>query len=397
MSVLPGLLQPDPLPNVTTTRTDTPNVPEYYNNYLNTLAQAGQTAIGADPNSLVAGFTNLQNQGFGGVGQAANAYQPGLNQAVGTANQGINQGQQYLGQASGALASATGQYQPAFNQAVGMAGQAASGVTQPDINMFMNPYTTNVVNEMERLNQQNVQRNLLPSLKSSFVGSGSLGSQRYANATGQALSDNSLGLLGQQAGALSSGYQNSVQAALENARLRQAGAANYANVAQSAQQAGLRDYEANANMARLAQELGLSGANTQAQLAGQQQSMGLTGANAQLQAGALQQQLDQARIEAPLTRASNAAQLLRGLNIPLGATSTVTGPGNQSQFGLSPLNQIGSLASLLGAIPSGNTTLGNQVGSFLGNIFSGLNNSNLTFPSGTPVLDAGQPSDLTYP
>jgi hypothetical protein len=45
------------------------------------------------------------------------------------------------------------------------------------------PYQTGVLDELDRLSAQNVQRNLLPGLKAGFVGAGGaggLGSQRYA-------------------------------------------------------------------------------------------------------------------------------------------------------------------------------------------------------------------------
>jgi hypothetical protein len=85
------------------------------------------------------------------------------------------------------------------------AAQAAQGITPERIQALMNPYTSNVVDEMGRLSQENVQRNLLPTMKAGFVGTGGLGGQRYANALGQSMSDIQAGLTGQQYGALSKG------------------------------------------------------------------------------------------------------------------------------------------------------------------------------------------------
>jgi hypothetical protein len=81
------------------------------------------------------------------------------------------------------------------------------GIDATDISAFFDPYQTGVLNELDRLSAQNVQRNLLPGLKAGFVGSGGLGSQRYAGALGQSLADVELGLAGQRAGLMSKGYQ----------------------------------------------------------------------------------------------------------------------------------------------------------------------------------------------
>jgi hypothetical protein len=65
------------------------------------------------------------------------------------------------------------------------AGTGFGGIDATDISAFFDPYQTGVLNELDRLSAQNVQRNLLPGLKAGFVGSGGLGSQRYAGALGQ--------------------------------------------------------------------------------------------------------------------------------------------------------------------------------------------------------------------
>lgn len=271
-----ALTQGSPLPAVDTTTTQATQAPEYYTGYLSDLAKAGQTAVATDPTKLVAGFDALQESGFKAIPDAATAYQPGLAAAQTTA--------------------------------AGVAG----GLTADRINTLMDPYKSNVVNEMERLQQQNIQRNVLPGLKAAFVGTGGSGSQRFANATGQTMADMQANLTGQQQAALSQGYQQALQAALQNLQIQ--------------------------NQA----------ATTQGNLAAQEQTLGLTGANAQLNAGAQRQALEQAKIDAPLKQATNAAQLLRGYTVPTATTQKYRGP-MPGAYSASPLQQLAGLAALFGS------------------------------------------------
>lgn len=275
-----AILQGDPLPDVKTTTTQVSTAPDYYTNYLTELAKAGQTATTMDPTKMVAAFSDLQNKGFTSTEAAAGYGMPSLTSAQRTAT------------------------------------DVAGGVTPAQIQSFMNPYTKNVVDEMARLSQQNVQRNILPGLKGAFAGSGGYGSQRMMGATGQTLADIQAALTGQQTKALESGYNTAVESALRNLGIQREGAQSLAG------------------MGKLEQE------------------MGLTGAKSLMDAGALQQALDQAKIEAPLKMATNAAQLMRGYQVPLGTTQTFVGP-MPGAYGTSPLAAITSLASLFAATNQG--------------------------------------------
>jgi len=261
-------------PNVTTTDTTATTSPNYYTNLMAGLSTAGVQAM-ANPNQ-VAPLTAMQNTGYSQVPTAAGAYQPGLSAAEQTAS------------------------------------TAAAGAA-PQISAFMNPYTSNVVDEMARLQQQNVQRNLMPQLKAGFVGSGALGSQRYANAMGQTAADLQSNLTGQQYGALSAGYKSSVDQALQNV--------------QNQTQAG----------------------QLQGNLAEKEQSLGLTGAGALTKAGAEQQAYQQSLIDAPLKTATNASALLRGYQAPSTVTSTKSGPLSSAYYQGSPLSQVVGLGATVGA------------------------------------------------
>lgn len=284
-----SFIQGAPLPDIKETTTKEQTAPGYYTDYLTGLSQAGKTALGKTSEELVAGLDPLQRQAYEGTAAAAGAYKPALT----TAEQAIS--------------------------------SAAAGVSPERIASFMSPYTKNVVDEMARLSEQNIQRNILPSLRMGMVGSGQLGSQRYAGALGQSLAESARTLTGQQYGALSEGYKTALDAAL-----REMG-----QETQAAQTA--------ANIAKSSQELGLG-------------EMG-----ALSKAGAGMQAYEQALLDAPLKTAKEVQDLLRGFNIPISETTTFTGP-RAGAYQMSPLSAATGLLSLLGAAATGSDKAGAGAG-----------------------------------
>lgn len=260
--------------------------PQYLTDYLTQLAQTGQGQLGQ---SQIAGLPqNLQDLYSG---------------AQGTLNR----------------------YQPAMNQSLQTLQGAAQGITGADISKFYDPYQQDVVDEMGRQSNLNTQRNLLPALKAAFVGGGNLGSSRYANATGQALSDVESNLLGQQSKFRSEGYKNAMDAALRDRGYDiQAGQGLY-GLGQAESQAGVQNLKTLGDIGT--QELGY----------------------------------EQSRIEAPLTRAQNVAKLLQGYQFPMTVNKTEEQiPG---AFAPSPLQQISGLGTLVGAANKGG--LGKDFSDFL--------------------------------
>lgn len=311
-----------PLPDITQTTTKTTEAPQYYTDYLGGLAQAGQEAMykpgtydattgtgtlktGED---LIAAYDPLQTKGYGNIETAADAYKTGLTDAESTA-------------------------------------KLATGVSASDIQNFMNPYTANVVNEMGRLSQQNVQRNLLPGLKAGFVGSGDLGSSRYAGALGQSMADIQRNLTGQQYGALSEGYKTALDAALKE------------------------------------QQTQIAAAKEQADLAAQAQTLGLAGAEAMTKAGAEKQAYEQAKIEAPLKTASNVAKLMAGQQVPLSTTEKFVGP-KAGLYQTSPLANVLSVGSVLAAAKEGTS-----LNKIIEDISTGLKGYFKTDANGNIIID----------
>jgi hypothetical protein len=168
------LFQGAALPDVTSTVQKQETAPEFYTNYLQDIANLGQSAV---QQGGVAGFSPLQQQ----------AFQMAPNLAF--------SGSGSLGQASQML---TG----------------AGGTATPEIvGGYMNPYQSAVVDEMGRLTQRNINENVLPALNGAAVGTGQFGSRRQQQVTGQTLRDIQSDLLGKQYQALSGGYDTATKAA----------------------------------------------------------------------------------------------------------------------------------------------------------------------------------------
>lgn len=269
-----SLTQGAPLPAVTSTVQTAKQAPEFYTNYLQDIANLGQNAV---TQGGVAGASPLQSL----------AYNMAPNMA-------------FAG--SGALGSA--------NQMLMNAGNT----TAPNVvGNYLNPFTSNVVNEMARLSNRNVAENVLPNLNAASVGAGGFGSQRQMQQTGNTLRDIQADLLGKQYGALNTGYSD----AMKNA------------------QADLtRQLTAGADLTQLGQ---------------QQNQLGLAGLKSLSSLGAEQQALGQKQLDYPMEMATKFAALLRGQQLPMSETQQTVGP-QSGAYGTSPLAQLAGLASMFAAL-----------------------------------------------
>jgi hypothetical protein len=167
-------------------------LPDWYTNYaMDILSNQQALANRAFPlyqGPRIADFTALQQQGFEQTPQAAQAYEP------------------YLQQASRSTADVTQQ--------------------------FMNPYTENVVNRIGQLGARTLKEQVLPGIEGEMIRAGQFGGTRQAELTGRAIRDAMEGISAQQSQALERGFgdaQTEAQAELT----RQGG------LAQTAQQLGL--------------------------------------------------------------------------------------------------------------------------------------------------------------
>lgn len=291
MSITQGRALPDV--TVTTTKADT--APDYYTKYLQGLAGVGTSYTGAPAGA----------DGTGGI-------------LAKTAAEGIAGYDPLQTSGYGMLENRAGLYSDYLKDADVTAGTAAAGLDPSRIAKLMDPYQKNVVDEMTRLSQQNIQRNVLPSLKAGFVGGGNLGSQRYAGALGQTLAEMQSNLTGQQYGALSKGYSEAMRAALD--------------------------------------ELGIQNqaARTQMDLGKTAQELGLTEAGALTKAGAEKQLYEQSKLDYPLKTAQTVSGLMRGLQVPMTQGETRVGP-LAGAYETSDLSNVLGILSVLGAMKQGSS------------------------------------------
>jgi hypothetical protein len=277
-----SLLQGDPLPNITTTKSTDTKGPDWYNQYLESLAAPGTALLGKTGEELVSPMSELQ---------------------------------------TGALSAAPSdlsRYEDLMSKAGSTAELAAKGITPEMIQSYMNPYTSSVVDEMGRLQQQSLQRNLLPSLKTAFAGTGGFGSSRMSGALGQAIADMQANLTGQQQKALETGYSKALDTAAAQAGLTRQAAETERGVAQSDLDAAIKALE---------EQYGL---------------------------GSKQQQFEQSKILAPVSAAKSAADVYSNLKVPTTVAETANAP-IPGAYATSPLAQIAGLGSLF-ASGSGGTS-----------------------------------------
>lgn len=307
-------------PDVTKTQTTASTTPDYYTQYLTQLSQTGQNALGTyDPTTK----------------QFAPPTQANLVTAGDPYVADLTQGQKDLFKNA---PTTLARYQDPLKDA-STAGKSGMDVSQADISKFYNPYENAVVGGLGAQSALNVQQNLMPQLKAGFVGSGGLGGQRYANALGQTMGNVNTNLLQEQNKTRMAGYNTALEAAMKEAQLQNQSSAALTGLGQAEAQAAT------------------TGLKTGAEL------------------GALEQAYTQAQINAPLTQATNVAQLLKGYTVPTAQTQTYKGPGDVYQP--SPLSQIASLGTLLasGFNPSG-TGFGNQLLKKLGTTADPTNATN---------------------
>lgn len=313
-----SILQGDPLPNIDTTKVVDTTGPDWYTTYLEGLADPGTDLLAQDAADLVAPMSDLQTsvldyaKGEDGEGTGLSGYQTMLGDAGDTA------------------------------------ALAAAGVTPEMIQSFMNPYirgftnaqgvkTPGIVDEMERLQTQSLQRSLIPSLKGSFAGTGGLGGKRMFDAMGQMGADTQANLLGAQTKQMASGYDSALKAAMDQSGL-------YRNAAET--QRGLASSELDLKLKELERLYSLGGE---------------------------EQKLEQSEIMAPLAAATGAANVFSNVKVPSTVSEKASAP-IPGAYSNSPLSQIAGLGSLFASGPNGGTSAATGFGNAFGSLGTSLSN-----------------------
>jgi hypothetical protein len=306
---------------------------------LQTATPTGTTPMATNPLSTYAttpttGSTPAPNLGVTpGSASSGSFGQGGILPNVTTTQQQVTAAPtfytDYLNQLAtqGGRAAQDAQYvgaQPLQEQAFNQASQNVGNyqpTLQNAINLASSVGNTNLAQAIGDVGQANIARNLAPQATAGIVGSGQFGSKRGAQALGDVIANAELGLTAQQQQAMQQDMANRIAAA---------------------QQLG--------TLANSTQQLGLGDVNALSTLGQQQQTI------------AQNQQLF------PMQQLANQSALLRGYTIPTSVSASQTGPGQQGQFQTSPLQQIMSVGTLLGALAKpgvGGTSAG-------GNIYGGI-------------------------
>jgi hypothetical protein len=315
------MFQGSALPNITTTKTDVTSGPSWYNSYLQDLAQTGTQALQRTPEQAVAGFSPLQTAAIEATPGAASSYQPYMQGA-----------QTALGKTAGLSAVS------AANPYVSEAAQT----TPSAVGQYMDPYQSQVVDEIGRLGQLNIRQNLRPMVNARSVSAGDFGSKRNEEIMGQTLQGALSDITGAQSKALSSGYASALAAAqADKSRQLQAGQ--------------LMGQLTGTDLTNALQEAQTSGA-----LGTTAQTLGLKGTEATFGAGEQEQKLAQARLNAPLTQATNAANVFTNLKVPTTVSQTANAPV-PGAYANSPLSQIAGLGTLFSSGAGGSPSAVNNV------------------------------------
>jgi hypothetical protein len=229
------------------------------------------------------------------------------------------------------------------------AGQSgASGIQS-----YMNPYTSQVTDQIAKLGARNLSENLLPAVSDSFVRAGQFGGSRMGEFGSRAVRDTQDSILNQQSQALQAGYGQAVNASQADLS-RQAGLANTAGQLGSAQQQALLSAGQTAGQLGTAQQNAILQGG-QAMSSAQQQALqqALSGAgqygNMASTMGGLTQQQQQAMLTAGQTAGNLTAgqqQLLSGLGSQAGSLTQADIARQQS--GLAQLATMAGQGQQLG-------------------------------------------------
>ena len=102
--------------------------------------------------------------------------------------------------------------------------QQAGDTSVSNVNTYMNPYQTNVMDALAQQGTRNLTENLLPGVSDSFIKAGQFGSRNMGEFGSRALRDTQESILRQQAPLMQQGYAQAMQASAGD-KARQAGLA----------------------------------------------------------------------------------------------------------------------------------------------------------------------------
>jgi hypothetical protein len=308
-------------------------MPTWYQQYLSGIAGKATQIAGAQdnvsvPTQNVAGFNPDQTQAFQQVRDNQGSYQPDLTAATAAANT-IQPGSSAL-----------------INQAQGAVAGPAQSWDTTQAQKYMSPYTSQVVDNIQRLGLRNLNENLVPAVQDQFLGSGQFGSTRNADILGRTVRDASTDINGQVTNALNSGYTNAQTAFTADANRAQTQEQLQANTALSGAQqntsAGNTAATTLGALGQATQALGNTDAATLNATGTQQQALQQAGLNADTANQTTQNNFDWNNL-------NNLNSVVRGLQLPATAATTSNAPSTPANglYGSSAVSQTGALTSAL--------------------------------------------------
>jgi len=293
-------------------------LPEWYTNYAQEVL-ANQRALmmrpfPTPPMPRVAEFSPTQQQSFQQVGQAAQSFQPALDQATQATTGAMA--------APGGLATA----QPYLTN--------ASQSSVANIDAYMNPYVNGVVDRIGELGARNLRERIMPEIEGRYIAAGQLGFGGRQPGTGtpsgmltdtaRAVRDVGDDVLARQTEALRAGYGEAANLAsgdLSRMGALASTAGGFANQDRNFQLGGAQQL---AGMGQMQQQLGLAGAGALGAVGQQQQDQAQRNLDVAYEDFLRQQGWPQEQIDA-------AVNTFRGVQPGI--------PTAQQEFGIVPSGQ----------------------------------------------------------
>lgn len=324
--------------SVTGSQVSSSQMPDWYQEYIRGIAGRGVEVAGRGytpyQGARLADFNPDQRASFDTVRGNQGAWRPSVGgaltaagQIMPTATSGVTQANQY---GQGAVTAASG---------------AGTGDWTQNYQRYMSPYTSAVVDEIGRRGNQNLFQNVIPQLNNTFTGSGQFGSSRNAEYLGRGIRDAQLGITGEQARALESGYGTAAgifgadanrnqqqQQMLTNANISAGQLSNAgAQIASSAADSAAARMGA---LGQLQQSLGSNDAASLGAIGGQQQQLQQQGNDVAYNEFLTQRDWDMNQLGA-------LNSLVRGMQLP--TTQATTGTTTSTGVGTSPLQWVNAL------------------------------------------------------
>jgi hypothetical protein len=194
-------------------------------------AQTGIAAMAGIPPIPATNTSAASNQAANGqvrndglltvMGQDGNTNQNLFGQNGNLSMSGTGQGS--MGNTTGSVVAPTPQAGGAL-YAANPYLQQAGDTSVSNVNTYMNPYQTNVMDALAQQGTRNLTENLLPGVSDSFIKAGQFGSRNMGEFGSRALRDTQESILRQQAPLMQQGYAQAMQASAGD-KARQAGLA----------------------------------------------------------------------------------------------------------------------------------------------------------------------------